>query len=267
MGGTDPNRGCSLAAVHQLLAEIIAVGVIHRRVGRATAVTVTAVGVGRREQRACGQPANDGRTSPTSAMPTPAMPAAAVPAAAVPAASVEAAAMEAAAMEAAAMESPSTAAVAAAAAGSAVARSDPARNTAVRPAVILLVKLVRIGELHHRPCSPTNAVMTERVPIEGDRSGTWAIKSARDTGSRRVGKGHSPSRPSYGRAWADRTLSLEADGSTRQDAFLAQSLPRPVGAREDHKHNEKPVEQFTRNFNHCTTPRPHASREREMKPS
>ena len=44
MGGLTRDRGGSLAAVHQLLAEIIAIGVIDRRVGRATAVAAIAIG-------------------------------------------------------------------------------------------------------------------------------------------------------------------------------------------------------------------------------
>ena len=65
-GMTPQSKAASLAAVHQLLADIIAVGVIHRRIGRATPVAAIAigpiaiaVGVGRRQQRAGRQAADD----------------------------------------------------------------------------------------------------------------------------------------------------------------------------------------------------------------
>ncbi len=48
MGGLDADRGRSLAAVYELLAEIIAVGVINGRVLPAAAITVAAIRVGRR---------------------------------------------------------------------------------------------------------------------------------------------------------------------------------------------------------------------------
>jgi hypothetical protein len=89
----------TLAAVHQLLAEIIAIGVVDGRVGPApAAVTVSAAIIRAAEQGSGRQTANDGRASP-AAIPTASVPAASVPAssAAMPTAAVEAAAMEAAA--------------------------------------------------------------------------------------------------------------------------------------------------------------------------
>ena len=80
MGGLTRIEAAALAAVHRLLADIIAVGVIDRRVGRTPAVSITvAVGIRRREQRASSQTANDGRTCPTAAAPAVPVPAATVP--------------------------------------------------------------------------------------------------------------------------------------------------------------------------------------------
>ena len=127
-GRAYADRGCSLAGVDQLLAKVVAIGVIHRLIGRAAAVAAIAVGsiavaigIGRREQRSGRQTADDSRACPTAAAP-----AAPVPAAAVPAAAVEAAAMEAAAVEAASVEAAASVAETAAAAGSLVAIRDPA---------------------------------------------------------------------------------------------------------------------------------------------
>ena len=147
-GRPHADRGCSLAAVHRLLADIVAVGVIDRRVGRAPAIAITAIGIGRREQSSGCQAANDSRPGPTAAAPASAMPAAAVPAAAVPAATVPAAAMKAAWKPPPWKPppwKPPPWKLPAAAAGSAVARRDPMRDNAVRPAMVVLVRVFRIA--------------------------------------------------------------------------------------------------------------------------
>ena len=111
-GRAYADRGCSLAGVDQLLANVVAIGVIHRLIGCAAAIAAIAVGsiavaigIRSREQRSGRQAPEDRRATPAAAAPSASMPsAAAAEAAATETAAVEATSMEAASMAAASME-------------------------------------------------------------------------------------------------------------------------------------------------------------------
>ena len=131
MGGLDADRGGSLAAVYELLADIVAIGVIDRLRRTASAVTVAIPPYRHNRRRRATRrllsrqrpPGRPSRLQPPPCHPSAAMPAAA----AMPTAAVEAAAMEAAAaVEAAAVEA--TAATVAAAAVQAGSRGRFSRG-------------------------------------------------------------------------------------------------------------------------------------------
>ena len=141
------------------------------------------------------------------------------------------------------------------------------RDNAVRPAIVALVMVFRIVDLHRWP-KPRgiNVANRKEFPFRKGSAAARAPKSDPDVGkgARSGGSIAAPNRLGLASA---RPSSMEFLGLGCERPFAGRPLSRPVNAREHYDQREQSVEQFIRNLNHCKVPRPRPSRKRGMQSS